>query len=97
MTREVDKAHVSTFDSGPAAVTGLAPRARPKAKAGSFLHVVYPAGSESAPAEEMQRHAGREWGYVISGTLHVTIEFDDYVMEPSDAVSFDSTDRKSVV
>lgn len=56
-----------------------------------FLLVVYPPGSESAPQDAMQRHSGREWGYVISGTLHVTIAFDDHVLEPGDAIAFDST------
>jgi transcriptional regulator with XRE-family HTH domain len=56
-----------------------------------FLLVVYPPGGESAPADAMQRHAGREWGYVISGTLHVTIAFEDHILEPGDAIAFDST------
>lgn len=56
-----------------------------------FLHVVYPQGGESAPENSMQRHPGREWGYVISGTLHVTIAFNDHVLDPGDAISFDST------
>ena len=47
-----------------------------------FLHVTYPPGSESSPADEMQRHPGREWGYVTSGTLRVTIAFNDYVLGP---------------
>ena len=56
-----------------------------------FLHVVYPPGSESAPEDGMQRHPGREWGYVTSGTLHVAIAFNEYVLAPGDAIAFDST------
>ena len=56
-----------------------------------FLLVVYPPGSESAPVDAMQRHAGREWGYVMSGVLHVTIAFEDHILEPGDAIAFDST------
>lgn len=56
-----------------------------------FLHVIYPSGSESAPEDAMQRHPGREWGYVTSGTLHVTIAFNNHVLEAGDAISFDST------
>ena len=34
---------------------------------------------------------GQEWGYVLSGTLGVTIGFDEYVLGPGDAIAFDST------
>jgi transcriptional regulator with XRE-family HTH domain len=56
-----------------------------------FLHVVYDVGGASSPASAFQRHAGHEWGYVISGTLHVTIAFEDYVLGPGDSISIDSS------
>ena len=56
-----------------------------------FLFTVYPPGSESAPADALVRHNGREFGLVLSGRLGVTIGFEDYVLEPGDSVSFDST------
>jgi transcriptional regulator with XRE-family HTH domain len=56
-----------------------------------FLYLVYEPGGESAPADAMQRHAGREWGYIVEGTFHVTIGFDEHVLEPGDAIAFDST------
>lgn len=56
-----------------------------------FLYVIYDVGGASSTGEEHQRHAGHEWGYVISGTLRVTIGFDEYVLQPGDAVSFEST------
>ena len=43
------------------------------------------------PRGVKQRHAGREWGYVISGELHVTIAFNDHVLQPGDSIAFDST------
>jgi transcriptional regulator with XRE-family HTH domain len=55
-----------------------------------FLHVTYEVGGESSPADAFQRHTGQEWGYVLSGTLMVTIGFDEYVLHPGDAISFDS-------
>ena len=42
-----------------------------------FLYVTYEVGGASSPEHEFQRHAGQEWGYVLSGTLGVTIGFDD--------------------
>jgi transcriptional regulator with XRE-family HTH domain len=55
-----------------------------------FLHVVYEVGGASSAADAFQRHAGHEWGYVISGTLEVVIGFDRHVLEAGDAVSVDS-------
>ncbi|HEX2195053.1 MAG TPA: XRE family transcriptional regulator [Candidatus Limnocylindria bacterium] len=56
-----------------------------------FLYVIYEVGGASGPADAYQRHAGHEWGYVISGSLAVTIGFAEYVLQPGDAVSLDST------
>lgn len=55
-----------------------------------FLYVIYEVGGASSPEDAFQRHAGHEWGYVISGELHVTIGFEEYVLEPGDAISIDS-------
>ncbi|HET6379820.1 MAG TPA: XRE family transcriptional regulator [candidate division Zixibacteria bacterium] len=56
-----------------------------------FLYVIYEVGGASSPEDAYQRHAGHEWGYVLSGSLQVTIGFNDYVLQPGDAVSLDST------
>jgi transcriptional regulator with XRE-family HTH domain len=56
-----------------------------------FLYVTYEVGGASSPEHEFQRHAGQEWGYVVEGTLGVTIGFDDYLLGPGDAIAFDST------
>ena len=56
-----------------------------------FLYVVYPPGSESAPADALVRHSGRELGFVRTGELTVTLGFEEYVLGPGDSVSFEST------
>jgi transcriptional regulator with XRE-family HTH domain len=56
-----------------------------------FLHVTYEVGGASSPADAFQRHAGHEWGYVVSGSLQVTIGFRQYLLEAGDAISLDST------
>jgi transcriptional regulator with XRE-family HTH domain len=56
-----------------------------------FLYVIYEVGGASSPADAFQRHSGHEWGYVLSGTLQVTIGFRQYLLEPGDAISLDST------
>src|SRR6478672_3910024 len=56
-----------------------------------FLYVTYEVGGASSPEHEFQRHSGQEWGYVLGGSLGVTIGFDDVVLGPGDAIAFDST------
>jgi transcriptional regulator with XRE-family HTH domain len=56
-----------------------------------FLYVIYEVGGASSPEHEFQRHQGREWGFVLSGRLGVTIGFDEHVLEPGDSVAIDST------
>ncbi len=56
-----------------------------------FLHVVYEVGGASSADDAFQRHPGHEWGYVISGSLQVTIGFEEFVLQAGDAVSFDSS------
>ena len=56
-----------------------------------FLLVTYEVGGASSPEHEFQRHAGQEWGYVLSGRLAVTIGFDEVVLGPGDSIAFDST------
>jgi transcriptional regulator with XRE-family HTH domain len=54
-----------------------------------FLFVVYEVGGASA--ESMMRHAGREFGTVLSGELTVTVNFDDHVLRAGDSIVFPST------
>lgn len=39
----------------------------------------------------MTRHSGREFGFVTSGALTVTVNFDDYLLRPGDSIAFPST------
>ncbi|MBV8990610.1 MAG: cupin domain-containing protein [Solirubrobacterales bacterium] len=56
-----------------------------------FLFVDYEPGGASCEPGVLMRHAGREYGYVLSGTLDVTVEFETYRLKPGDSISFDST------
>ena len=56
-----------------------------------FLHAIYEVGGSSTPDESLMRHHGREYGYVVSGTLTIEIGFDEYVVAPGDSIVFDST------
>jgi transcriptional regulator with XRE-family HTH domain len=56
-----------------------------------FLYATYEVGGASSPDGALVRHNGREFGTVISGRLGVTVGFEDYVLEPGDSISFEST------
>jgi transcriptional regulator with XRE-family HTH domain len=66
----------------------LTPQSEPDVE---FLYVTYEVGGASSPNGSFQRHEGHEWGYVLEGRLEVKIGFDDYVLDPGDAISYDST------
>ena len=55
-----------------------------------FLEAIYEVGGASTTDRSLIRHQGREYGYIISGTLGVQIGFDEYVVRPDDAISFDA-------
>src|SRR5258708_5149278 len=43
----------------------------------------------SSPEHAFQRHNGHQWRFILSGQLHVAIRFDDYELDPGDAVSLE--------
>ena len=55
-----------------------------------FLLVTYLPGSSSSSTGQLMRHAGTEYGYLIRGELTVTLGFDEYRLEPGDAINFPS-------
>jgi transcriptional regulator with XRE-family HTH domain/uncharacterized RmlC-like cupin family protein len=56
-----------------------------------FLHVVYDVGGASSRDRVFMRHAGREYGLVLSGRLRVTTGFEPHELGPGDSISFDSS------
>ena len=56
-----------------------------------FLYLRYPPGSESTPPDSLMRHNGTEYGYILAGTLQVSIGFDTYEIGPGDTIAFDCT------
>jgi transcriptional regulator with XRE-family HTH domain len=55
-----------------------------------FMIAVYGVGGSSSADGKLMRHSGREFGLVLSGTLHVTVGFDDHVLAPGDSITFQS-------
>jgi transcriptional regulator with XRE-family HTH domain len=56
-----------------------------------FLLAIYEVGGASTPDRSLIRHQGREYGYVVSGTLGIQVGFQEYELQPGDSVAFDST------
>lgn len=56
-----------------------------------FLLVTYRPGGSSSGSGGLMRHTGTEYGYLTSGELVLTLGFDEQVLHPGDAVSFEST------
>lgn len=56
-----------------------------------FLEAIYEVGGASTPDLSLMRHDGREYGYVVSGTLGIQIGFEEYELKPGDSIAFDST------
>jgi transcriptional regulator with XRE-family HTH domain len=56
-----------------------------------FIFVTYEVGGSSSPEDALVRHAGREYGLVLTGELEVTVGFERRVLGPGDSISFPST------
>ena len=56
-----------------------------------FLKVIYSPGGHSTDERRPLRHAGREYGLILSGTLRATVGFESYELNPGDSIVFDSS------
>jgi transcriptional regulator with XRE-family HTH domain len=56
-----------------------------------FLHVQYQPGGCSSSDGTFMRHAGQEFGYLLSGRLRVEVGFDRHELGPGDSISFPAT------
>jgi transcriptional regulator with XRE-family HTH domain/mannose-6-phosphate isomerase-like protein (cupin superfamily) len=55
-----------------------------------FLYVHYGAGASSTANGKHTRHQGIEFGYVTTGTINVTVGFDETVLAQGDSIMFDA-------
>ena len=56
-----------------------------------FLHVTYQPGACSSRDGAFMRHAGQEFGYVLSGRLLVEVGFEAHELSAGDSISFPAT------
>jgi transcriptional regulator with XRE-family HTH domain len=57
-----------------------------------FQLATYDIGAESCPPDALMTHGGREYGYVLSGRLEVTIADETFSLGSGDSISFSSTE-----
>ena len=55
-----------------------------------FLHVEYAPGSSSCAPDQLMRHGGREYGYLLQGQLDIQVGFERYSLRAGDSIHFDS-------
>lgn len=91
-------AGASVQRAGSRAAVELAPGVRWERLTGAsepgidFLYLSYAPGGESVPDGASHRHAGREWGYVVGGTLRVDVAGGTEVLHAGDSITYASTD-----
>jgi transcriptional regulator with XRE-family HTH domain len=56
-----------------------------------YLRVTYQPGARSSREGSFMRHAGQEFGYLLSGRLLVEVGFDAHELGPGDSISFPAT------
>ena len=56
-----------------------------------FMFVTYEPGGQSSSSGKMMRHTGTEFAFLLRGKLKIQVGFDEYVLQPGDALAFDST------
>lgn len=56
-----------------------------------FMFVRYDVGGSSTMEGRLIRHVGSEYGFILRGTLEVTLGFECYRLDAGDSISFDST------
>jgi transcriptional regulator with XRE-family HTH domain/uncharacterized cupin superfamily protein len=55
------------------------------------LITTYGPGGSSSIEGQLMRHAGIEYGFIISGELTLKLDFDTFVLKAGDSLCFDST------
>jgi transcriptional regulator with XRE-family HTH domain len=62
-----------------------------------FLFATYEPGAESCSSKHLQTHDGKEYGFVQTGELTVTVGGESVQLAPGDSIAFDSTEPHRLV
>lgn len=82
-----DERKVLVLDSG---VTWESLTSSPHGRT-DFMFVRYDVGGSSTLEGRLIRHAGTEYGFILQGSLEITVGFATYVVNAGDAICFDSS------
>ena len=55
-----------------------------------FLRITYPPHSESCSPDNLQRHEGWEYGFILEGQLDIQVMFESQTLGVGDSINFDS-------
>lgn len=55
------------------------------------LLVTYPPGASSSMEGKLMRHVAMEYGYILTGSLQLQLEFETLILNPGDSFCFDAT------
>ena len=62
-----------------------------------FMFVSYEPGGRSSSSGKLMRHTGTEFAFLLRGKLKIQVGFDEYVLQPGDALAFDSSEPHLLV
>ncbi|MBV9095004.1 MAG: cupin domain-containing protein [Streptosporangiaceae bacterium] len=62
-----------------------------------FMYVTYEPGGRSSSSGKMMRHTGTEFAFLLRGKLKIQVGFDEYILQPGDALAFDSSEPHLLV
>ena len=62
-----------------------------------FMYVTYQPGGSSSSSGKLMRHTGTEFAFLLRGKLKIQVGFDEYVLQPGDALAFDSSEPHLLV
>jgi transcriptional regulator with XRE-family HTH domain len=62
-----------------------------------FMFVSYEPGGSSSSSGKLMRHTGTEFAFLLRGKLKIQVGFDEYILQPGDALAFDSSEPHLLV
>jgi transcriptional regulator with XRE-family HTH domain/quercetin dioxygenase-like cupin family protein len=62
-----------------------------------FMYVTYEPGGSSSSSGKLMRHTGTEFAYLLRGKLKIQVGFDEFILQPGDALAFDSSEPHLLV
>src|SRR6516225_1183357 len=62
-----------------------------------FMYVTYEPGGSSSSSGKLMRHTGTEFAFLLRGKLKIQVGFDEYILQPGDALAFDSSEPHLLV